>query len=180
MRVIEVKKYPTSTVECVEVLMDYNLIPYKWKRTAKYKLGKADVRVFKNEDDEYNTIITEKGENTKIFNNLNITELINLINLIKVVSKFYYTHDYGAVYLNPYTLDLYVVGGDGGYGYSTKFKSQLMKKYEEDSIDWDKDFEEYVEFNQHVGLELIKNVEWEAETSPNNPEFIVICEISIF
>jgi hypothetical protein len=178
MRVTEVKKVPQTTADCVEILMECNLIPYKWKRTAKYKFGRLDVRVFKNEDNEYNTIVSQNGEETRIFNNLNFTDVIPLVNHLKNIAKFYYTHDYGAVFLNPYTLDLYAVGGDGGYAYSTKPKSVVQQMFENDELDLNDD-EDFIEFNEHVGLESLNSVEWEAETSPDDPEFIEICEISL-
>lgn len=179
MRVILVDKNPKSTQECVELLNELNLYPYTWKRRAKYKLNTTELRVFENEDGEFNSIVTGKFIKTKILNDMDFRKLKNLVDILTEISKFYYTHDYGCVYLNPYTLDLIAVGGDGGFGYSTKLKSQILKKFEDDEIDWDKDFEEYVEFNKHLGLESIKSVEWEAESIPLNPEFIEICEISI-
>jgi hypothetical protein len=180
MRVIEIAEKPKSTQECIDLLNEFNLLSYTWKRRVKYKLGEIEVRVFENEDGENNTIVTGKFVKTRVFNDLDFSRLKDLIEVLKKVAKFYFTHDYGCVYLNPYTLDLIAVGGDGGFGYSTKPKSYFQRKIDNDEdIDWDKDFDEYVEFNQHVGLESIKSVEWEAESIPLNPEFIEICEISI-
>jgi hypothetical protein len=182
MKVIEDTRLPKTTAECVELISDYNLIPYIWKRTTKLKFGDIEVRVFKNEDDEFVTIVTEKNSQnlTKIFENLNFSELVPIINEIKKQAKFYYTFDYGSVYLNPYTLDLYISASDGGYGYSTEPKSKLQREIDNDELDFDEMENHFVEFNDHDGLEMIKSVEWEAESSPEEAEFIEICNISTF
>ena len=180
MKVIEVSSKPKSTAECVEILNSLESKDNNWKRKNKYKLGAVDVRVFKNNENEFKTIVSGKFIETRIFNDLDFSNLKTLIDRLKEVSKMYYTHDYGCVYLNPYTLDIIAVGGDGGFGYSSRPKSEIMKKYKEDYIDFEEDFEEYVEFNQHEGLESIRSVEWEAEYIPEDIQFIEVCEISNF
>lgn len=151
-----------TTAECVD-LINREYKQGKWKRKSKFMLPaeyeeKSPARVF-SDGNEFVTI--RSGEEcTYLCPNLDLSALRPLINDINKHAKNFYTHDYGQIYLNPYTLELWVSGGDGGIGYSTKPLKQAAADYEDfdDSNFVDKNFEELIP--------QIKSTRYEAEYSP--------------
>lgn len=178
MKVIEVSSKPESTSECVDLLSKHDLVPTTWKRTYKIKLSDNQVRVFKNTHGEFKTIVTDRFRDTKIFDDLDFTKVMPLVKEISKVAKYYYTHDGGGVYLNPYTKDLFISAGDGGYIYSTRPKADLQKEMDEKDLCLDEMDHHFVDFDKHKTLSELNSVEWEGEADPHTPEFIVICEIN--
>jgi len=154
-----------STEDCKKQL-NALLGEKKWKRL--YKLG--DIRCFTNEDKEVVTIAEGAKHIMCLFIGLNIQAEIKAI---KEIAKFYYTCDYGELFYNPYTKTIHIVGGDGGYCYSTT--KPTIEEIEE--MDDSKDFKE---FNTHPQTNFIQEVIWADEYSPNEDEFILIGKIKDF
>ncbi len=104
-----------STEDCVKLLNDKYKVG-KWKRKTKFKLpNKNEVRVFADGNDVVSVVNTEEG--TIICPEVNLSDLRPLIERIEGVCKKLYTHDYGAVWFNPYEMRLWFNGGDGGIAY---------------------------------------------------------------
>lgn len=180
MKCIVIGDYPTKTAECAALLRLHISGAADWKRTLKVTYGDITIRTFRDgENPIYATIVTERHENTRIFPYLDFTPVRKLVKNIIRVSKKYYTHDYGDIYINPYTLNVYAVGGDCGYFYSNKSKAEISDAFDTGDFDFDSFEKEWIEINEHPSLTAIKKVEWEAECSPEEPEYIKICEINL-
>jgi hypothetical protein len=175
MKLVRVKIRTSS--EAVAFILSQSFIDYTWKRVSKMSVEDGVIRVFKNELDEYCSVVSNDME-ARLFEDMDMTKIKPIIDEIKRVSKYYYTHDYGSVYLNPYTLDLIAIGGDGGYMYSKRPQADVIEELESDEFDYDAYEKGFVEFNEHEKLKCLNSVEWEAETSPSEPEFIEICTIN--
>lgn len=177
MNIIELNGSIEKTEDCKKALNEA-LGVKKWKRlyklktdTNKYACG-PELRCFTNEDGLMVTI-TENGEgNYCAFVGINIEQQIKAI---KEIAKFYWTHDYGPIFYNPYTNSLWISGGDGGYCYST---SPIDFDNEEfwDNYDHDKTF---IEFNKHPQTAFIQRVEWEAECNPDEEGYMRVGTIML-
>lgn len=176
MSIIQIKGKAKSTVDCV-ILIKKHIKKAKWKRISKRKFEDHEVRIFKNELNEFCTIIVEITNrlisDLRIMENFDLSIHYPLIDEILRVAKNYYTYDYGTISFNMIDTSLSMSGGDGGYFYSVlKTKKQIEKIFEdgfctEDINDFDK---EWVEVNKHPTLTSIPKVDWEAEWSPDEGE----------
>lgn len=129
-----------TTEECVELLNQYK--QGKWKRVTKFLLTKGKdyfnpertARVFSN-GEETATVISVAGDGkfkmTIVCKNLNLSEHRPLIKEIQKQAEKHYTHDYGEIFFNPYTMVLHIVGGDGGIFYSEKTKEEVGRMFME-------------------------------------------------
>ena len=170
MNVIKLEGPINTTENCKEQLNKY-VATKNWKRL--YKLG--DLRCFTNDAGEFVTVaegsIDDDIENCA-FIGINVYDEIKAIHGI---SKYYYTHDYGEMFYNPYTKELHIVGGDGGYGYSkTPIKEDDDSFFE--NYDHDKDF---IEFNAHSETSFITSIVWADEYYPEDLGYMRIGSINL-
>jgi hypothetical protein len=181
MNIIHLTDSVESTEDCKEQL-NALVGNKKWKRL--YKLG--DIRCFTNEDKEVVTIaegthaIYEEGEydDTEIeyclFVGLDIQAELKAI---KEIAKLYYTCDYGELFYNPYTKTIHIVGGDGGYCYSTT----KLKRDANGDIDFAEiDRKDFKEFNTHPQTTFVQKVIWADEYFPEEDGFILVGKIKDF
>lgn len=127
-----------STSDCLEILNEYK--PSKWKRKTKFKikLGEEsanEVRIFSDGIETLSIVQTEYDGAFLV--NFDLSTLRPLIEKIQALAKKYYTHDYGQVYLNPFEMTLWVIGGDGGIVYSEKSAREIINEIEEGTADFD-------------------------------------------
>lgn len=127
-----------STADCLGVLNEHK--PGKWKRKTKFKIklgeeSPSEVRVFSDGTETLCIIQTEKDGAFLV--NYDLNELRPLIDKIQKLANKYFTHDYGQVYLNPWEMKIWLVGGDGGIIYSEKKPSDLAKELEMGLIEFD-------------------------------------------
>ena len=184
MNVIQLEGEVETTEDCKNLLNEH-VSKKNWKRL--YKIG-DNIRCFTNEDKQFVTIADgigvspdEDGEYDEdvspcAFIGVNIQ---NEIKAIRNIAKFYYTcDDYGNVYYNPYTKELYIVGSDGGYGYS-KTAPKLDK---DGDVDWQSISSphdpSYEEFNTHSETSFITSVVWEAECEPDEVGYMLVGKIN--
>lgn len=170
MKIIKLEESVESTEDCKSQLNSL-VANKKWKRL--YKLG--DLRCFTNEDNEFVTIarsIFEEEEEYCAFIGIDVQDEIKAI---RNIAKFYHTCDYGDIYYNPYTKNIHIVTGDGGYCFSkTPIKDE----------DIDEAFEPYGEginfkdFNTHAETTFIKNVEWADEHEPDEDGYMLVGKIN--
>lgn len=183
MQVISENVSLRTTADCVN-LLNALVAPRKWKRVAKMTTVDGDIRTFKNELDEFYTIVTDEDNGARIFPAVDFYEMSTLVKEIKRLSGFYFTFDdYGQVFFNPYTLELWVVGSDGGYGYSTLSVSRLSQLIENDEYDFEEEHKKFIDFNDHESLSEITKVHWEAEYYPDSDDeddlrWIQLCKIN--
>ena len=174
MEVITVNRQPKTTADCIAILNAYK--PGKWKRIQKVKLSENEVRTFENENNEFYTLVSQEGEDAKMYVDLDFRTILPVVQEINNLSKFYYTYDYGDIWLDPIGMRLLIEGGDGGYSYSTKPKKEAQKELE----DLDGDQTDFIDFDAHPSLSShIKEVEWADEYSPDDPEYFKIGAISL-
>ncbi len=174
--IIHEKVVAESTKECVELLNQYK--EGKWKRKTKFILVKGDgeytpertVRVF-TDGEEMVSVITVKGEYryndkmTIICKNLDLSLHREIIKEIQKKAEKSYTHDYGEIFFNPYTMDLHIVGGDGGMFTSEKPKEEIGRMMMSGEV-----YDEFAEdTNFHVAG--IRNVELADEYYPRIYDF---------
>lgn len=127
-----------STSDCLEILNGYK--PSKWKRKTKFKikLGEyysSEVRVFSDGTETLSILQTD--EDGAYLINYDLNEIRPLIEKIQNLAKKYFTHDYGQVYLNPWEMKIWLIGGDGGIFYSEKSAALLSREIEENGFDCD-------------------------------------------
>ena len=117
-KIIELDLELDTTEDCKNALETYK--PGKWKRLKKFniKLENDDtiVRTFTDGSETVSLITTENGSFLIKFD---IDTIRPLIDKIQLVAKNYYSHDCSNIFINPWTMQLWVVGGDGGIIYST-------------------------------------------------------------
>lgn len=119
-----------STEDCLIHLNEYK--QSKWKRKHKFliKAGNKDeefnleVRVFSDGIDTLSIIATE---DSTYLANINMYPLRDLIHRIQSISNKFYTYDYGEVFLDPWSMELWVVGSDGGICYSDYYGLVFLK-----------------------------------------------------
>lgn len=172
MNIIELEGKNIERTEDCKNALNEALGVKNWKRLYKLKAGEydGDVRCFVNDDKQFVTVALNGEGNYCLFVDINIQEQIKAI---KEIAKLYYTHDYGNIYYNPYTNSLWIVGGDGGYCYSTKpLKYDDMEDYES----FEKNFKE---FNTHPKTNFIKDVQWEAECEPDEEGYMLVGSINL-
>jgi hypothetical protein len=158
-----------TTEDCVEFLNNHYKNG-KWKRKHKFKNVFFDdgedqdtdtIRVFINESGEYATVISTPYDGT-VLCLINLYDLRNIIDEIKKHAKKIYTHDYGEIYFDPFSMKVLVIGGDGGIIYSDKPQKEIEKMLESDDFDMS-DFDDNISFEHIEGMsETIV----EAEYSP--------------
>lgn len=167
-QIIPLNSNPQSTEDCKKLLNSL-IKQANWKRL--YKL--TYLRCFTN---EYGDIVTigEDGEGESQAHTG--VDIINEVKAINLIAKFYYTHDYGEVFYNPYSKTLWISGGDGGYCYS----STPLKDPENDDLDWGALESKFIEFNKHPETSFITDVTWEAECNPDDIEFLRVGTINLF
>jgi hypothetical protein len=158
----------------------------KWKRL--YKL--ENIRCFTNDDNEVVTIAESTYEENSgidvndkcmkngvdtcywIFVGLDMKEEIKAI---KKIAKYYYSYDgYNGVYYNPITKKLWIEISDCGYIYS----EVSIKGKSEEELEELADVTDDIEFNSFPETSFIKEVNWEAECSPQTAGFIKVAEIN--
>lgn len=129
--------------------------------------------IFENEKNVKTTIIEPLFNDAKLYHNLDIRERKLLIDRIREVAKMYFSRDSSiAVYLNLYTLELFIDAERIDCFYcSTKNPRYFLNKEIED-VDFDA-FDKFVDFNQHPGLECIPVVIWEQEINIPHDFFFV-------
>lgn len=128
----------SSTQDCIKILGK------GWKRKHKFNLypkynASFSVRVFTNNNVDKTVISTINDKEypyTKIVD-CNLYDLKNIIKSIQKCSHKLVTHDYGQVYLNPLTMELIVIGGDGGMIYWNKSTKKLRSAIANESLDFD-------------------------------------------
>lgn len=154
-----------STSECVE-LLNKEIGNSNWKRKVKFNLkgnfGDTNVvRVF--EGDKTVSMVSLADGGTALYD-LDLSELRPVIKDIQDVAKNYHTCDYGDIFLNPFTMSIWFVGGDGGIGYSTKSPKDYAKELEDGEFDDDdlKNFEDFIP--------QINSTTFEAEYFPEDDE----------
>lgn len=165
-----------SSEDCKEALNKY-VAKKNWKRLYRYgSYGTDDpaIRCFVNEDSEKVTVAQgiedEDGDlQAQAFIGIDIQEEIKAI---RKIAKYYYTHDYGELFYNPYNQLLWVVGGDGGYIHSER-------KLTEDEIEEIGYDEEVKEFNSYPETSFIKGVEWADESFPDEKGYMFVGRINL-
>jgi hypothetical protein len=143
-RIIEIQEVET-TADCVAALND-KIKKSSWKRKAKFNIKDPGgdptvVRIFSDGIDTLSIIQTIDGS---FIVNFNIDTIRPLIDRIQEEAKKIYTFDYGEIFLNPWDMKIWVVGGDGGIIKSDLPKSAIAKMMEdgdEFSDELDIDFE---------------------------------------
>lgn len=126
-----------TTKDCVDLLNDYK--QGNWKRQTKFTLIKKQpyksesvARVF-YDGEEYVTIISStnsySGDFVVLCKNLDLRVHRDLIKAIQKKAESFYTHDYGEIFFNPYTMKLLIVGGDGGIYHSKGNKQEIARKF---------------------------------------------------
>lgn len=128
-----------TTKDCVDLLNTYK--QGNWKRQTKFTLIKKQpyksesiARVF-YDGEEYATIISVDEGNayfgglTVLCKNLDLRIHKDLIKEIQKKAENFYTHDYGEIFFNPYTMKLLIVGGDGGIFYSRGNKQEIARRF---------------------------------------------------
>ena len=127
-----------STADCVAVLNEYK--SSKWKRKTKFNIKitqeeSSTVRVF---TDGVETLSILQSPNDGAFLiNYDLDTLRPTIEKLQKTAKKCYTHDYGQVYLNPWNMSVWVVGGDGGIVQTDDKPSEVVKRL--DQGDWGDD-----------------------------------------
>lgn len=120
----------------------------------------VDANLYVNENGDFLTVTCDLEYDITIFAfGVNITELKSDIEITIEECKKHYTHDYGDVYINIYTRDLYINCGDGG-----AFKSDADPK-DIAKADMDNDYEKLDKFMSEPSFTL--NFILEAEYDPN-------------
>ena len=155
--------HASTTAECVKILNAYKP-GSKWKRKSKFNISKGDkrvVRVFSDGTEDVTLI--DNYYYTLLCQGLDLNKFKPLIDKISDLAKFYYTYDYGAVWLNPETLTVWVCSGDGGIFYSEKPKKEIEKLFEEEDEECFGD-NEVPDF--HEKITELKNTVFEAEANP--------------
>ena len=175
---------PKTTAECVS-LLNIHIGEGNWKRTSKFKLkrksSEADVRVFTNGTEFVTIVVNPEDRETSMYPNLDLSKFLPLIKDIEKAAKKFYTHDYGAVHLDPFQMKLFVNAGDGGWAFSELPAKQVAQMLNNGDLhklsegDW----------TSLPGLSGIKGVEYEAECDPNTEEpeyenFIYLTDIVDF
>ena len=158
-----------STQDCV------NLIdPFKqpnFKRKAKFNINSGHeqrvVRVFVDKDSNQEFSLVSEEKETIVFA-MDISVLKDTIKEIQDNAKKVYTHDYGEVWLNPWTRKVWVSGGDGGIVRWEGSPKKLAKMMEEEGLDGIEDDSENLGFDTIAGVE---EVIIEAECSPVNDKW---------
>jgi hypothetical protein len=151
-----------STADCVAALNEYK--NSKWKRKTKFNIKitpeeSSTVRVF---TDGVETLSILQSPNDGAFLiNYDLDTLRPLIEKLQKTAKKCYTHDYGQVYLNPWSMSVWVVGGDGGIVQTDDKPSDVVKRLDEG--DWG-DCEFDIDFS--VDAHEIKDTILEAEYFP--------------
>jgi hypothetical protein len=153
-----------TTSECVALLHLYKKA--KWKRIAKFniKIDADETHVVRTFTDGTETVSLISTDSETILCLCDLYKLKGIIEQIQKYAKKVYTHDYGDVYLNPWDMKVWIVGGDGGIFYSDKSPKEIAKDLEEqgfDGIEGDVDFDH---------IEGIKETLVEAECSPDDDE----------
>lgn len=159
-------KVAKSTADCVEILSIHKKSNWKRKSKFTYKFSHNysgeitnTVRVFTDGVEVVTLISTQ--ENTLLCKNLDFSEHKLILEKIQAISKFYYTHDYGNVWYDPYDKKVWVSGGDGGMFYSEEPREFVAKKVSDDDFEW---LEMCPDFHTKV-TELNDSV-FEAESDP--------------
>lgn len=153
----------TTTADCV-VLLNESIGQGKWKRQTKFNLPggfeeePVEVRVFT--DGVHTVSIVPTVYYTTIFN-LDLCSLRPVFNAIQEKAKHYHTVDYGDIYLNPFTMSLWIVGGDGGYGYHPMSPTAVVKALNNETIDLDGEVPGFEKF-----IPEITSTTFEAECYP--------------
>jgi hypothetical protein len=130
-RIIEIGDVET-TADCVAALNE-NVKKSKWKRKTKFNIkNNFDepnvVRVFSDGVDTVSIIQSEDGA---FIVNFNLDLIRPLIERIQIGAKKIYTFDYGEIFLNPWDMKVWIVGGDGGIIKSELPKATLAKMMED-------------------------------------------------
>lgn len=128
-RIIEIDEVET-TADCVAALNEIK--KSKWKRKTKFNIkdtigAPSVVRVFSDGVDTLSVVQTEDGTYIVDFN---LDTIRPLIDRIQMAAKQIYTFDYGEIFLNPWDMKIWVVGGDGGIIKSSLPASRLAKMIE--------------------------------------------------
>ena len=124
-----------STADCVAVLNEYK--NSKWKRKTKFNIRitpeeSSTVRVFS--DGAETLSILQSPNDGAFLINYDLGSLRQIIEKLQKTAKKCYTHDYGQVYLNPWNMKVWVVGGDGGIVQSDDKPQDIVKRLEDG--DW--------------------------------------------
>jgi hypothetical protein len=159
-----------TTDDCVSLLNLYKNA--KWKRKAKFNikpnkndLGLSVVRTFSDGTETVSIVSDDEG--TRLFF-MDLYTLKETIAAIQKEAKFYITHDYAAVHLNPFDMTISFSGGDGGIIYSHEDPRTLVQKIDEEGFgDFDDDLPSFK-------VDGITGTEFEAEWSPEEPEWLYV------
>ena len=153
-----------TTEDCVTLIDPFK--QHSFKRKAKFNINVGHdqyvVRTFtdKQSNKEY-SLITD-GHETRVLP-MDISILKDTIKQIQDVAKNVYTHDYGEVWLNPFTMKVWVSGGDGGIMRWEGSPKKLAKMME------DGDLEDAMNEDEDLGFGNIQGITeeiLEAECSP--------------
>lgn len=159
--------YAKSTKDCLGILNSYKSV--KWKRVSKFNIKLGDsyqtVRLFTDGIETVSIVSPEYGETILML--IDLSTLSPLIEQIQEYAKGIYTHDYGEIYLDPWEMKIYAVGGDGGIFYTKKSYKEMKKLSADENYDWDDPSFKDVDFSHIPG---IKETIVEAECSPDDDE----------
>lgn len=159
-----------TTDDCVSLLNLYKNA--KWKRKSKFNIKPNDyasdqlvVRTFSDGVETVSVVSDDEG--TRLFF-MDLYALKETIAAIQKEAKFYITHDYGDVHLNPFDMTISFSGGDGGIIYSHEDPRKIVKQIEEEGFgDFDDDLPDF-------NVAGITGTEFEAEWSPDEPEWLYV------
>ena len=153
-----------TTDDCVALLHLYK--KGKWKRVAKFnmKVDAEDTHVVRTFTNGTETVSLISTDYETILCLCDLHKLKGVIEEIQKYAKKVYTHDYGDVYLNPWEMKVWVVGGDGGIFYSDKSHKEIAKAIQDGGFEA---FDDEVDFDHIDG---IKETLVEAECSPDEDD----------
>jgi hypothetical protein len=174
-----------NTADCI-IELNKNIKKSNWKRIKKFKItidihNDIQVRIFTNGTDIY-SVYCDIDENYYI-SSFDLSSIINVIKSIQNFSKTIYTHDCGEIFLNPFTMNLWISGGDGGICQSNLPKSEINNLIEEEvDVTLHKNiitnFDEIIKMIK-LNIPEINNVEIEAECNPDEIDYIIIANCNL-
>jgi len=149
-----------STEDCLSLIDPFKEKNFKRKNKFKIKVGFIEItfRVFvDNNSGQIFSVITDDDQ-TKVLE-IDLSNFKELIKKIQENAKIIYTHDYGEVWLNPFSKKVWVSGGDGGIIRFDESPTKLVRLLEKSEM----------RFDEKLGFGEIDGVEEEiieAESAP--------------
>lgn len=156
-----------STGDCL-VVLNREIKQSKWKRKVKFSLPahfgeKVYVRVF---TDGETTVSIKTDEDGSILYNIDLSLYRDLIKRIQNVANNYHSVDYSDVFLNPWEMKLWVVGGDGGIYYSTDAPKKVAKDINDGNFDLEAELYDFNKFIPEIAKTFFKDECFPEEDEP--------------